>query len=93
MPVRPDHKKLETTKLDSRRRPKQVLHSQHPWGRDFTAMPERQSLPAPGGFRESCHDGGGIHAGFETRPFPILGQPCARIRLRARREWLNRLVR
>ena len=36
-------------------------------------MPERQSLPAPGGFRESCHGGGCIQAGFGTRPFPILG--------------------
>ncbi len=34
-------------------------------------MPERQSLPAPGGFRESLQ-GVCIHAGFGTRPFPIL---------------------
>jgi hypothetical protein len=34
-------------------------------------MPERRS--PPGGFRESCDDGGCIHAEFGTRPLPILG--------------------
>ena len=31
-------------------------------------MPERQNLPAPGGFRESLHDGGCIHSGWNPVP-------------------------